>query len=271
MIVDLKDSGTEPHIRELRGLTSRNFNYHPRHPGHSSQRAQHRWRAEITNLGSRLCCLPICHLGNSLHRWVSGTGSKNWRRWSFSSSSPMADPAGSLWLQGSSQKTTELKPTPCLQQPRLWTKKRDFLPTQCFWLTAGPSCRVFNHQEGSRSSATSENNKTSVTLQWIHSHCGVGADQLSKVGSKLEQSAHPMSYSKARTIVRSSFKTEWWQHLDIGTEEDSVHQLNRVAQVTILRLRTRHCQLLSHIHRLKISHSDECPCGTGLQTTNHIL
>ena len=35
-----------------------------------------------------------------------------------SSSFPTADPSGSLWLQGSSQPTTELKPTPCLQQPR---------------------------------------------------------------------------------------------------------------------------------------------------------
>ena len=26
-----------------------------------------------------------------------------------------------------------------------------------------------------------------------------------------------------------------------------------------------------HLHRLKISHSDECPCGTGPQTTNLIL
>ena len=40
---------------------------------------------------------------------------------------------------------------------------------------------------------------------------------------------------------------------------------------TILRLRTGHCQLLSYLHRLKISHSDECPCGTGPQTSNHIL
>ena len=48
-------------------------------------------------------------------------------------------------------------------------------------------------------------NKTSVTLQWIPSHCGVGgneeADWLSKMGSKLEQSAHPMSYSLAKTIL----------------------------------------------------------------------
>ena len=118
-------------------------------------------------------------------------------------------------------------------------------------------------------------NKTSVTLQWIPSHCGVGgneeADQLSKMGSKLEQSAQPMSYSEAKTILRNNFRTEWQQRLYIGTEEDSIHQLDRAAQVTIFRLRTGHCQLLSHLHRLKISHSDECPCGTGPQTPNHIL
>ena len=49
-------------------------------------------------------------------------------------------------------------------------------------------------------------------------------------------------------------------HLDIGTEEDNILQLDRAAQVTICRLKTRHCQLLSHLHRLEISPSDECPC-----------
>ena len=118
-------------------------------------------------------------------------------------------------------------------------------------------------------------NKTSVTLQCIPSHCGVGgneeADRLSKMGSKLEQSAQPMSYSEAKTILRNNFRTDWRQRLVIGTEEDSIHQLDRAAHVTIFRLRTGHCQLLSHLHRLKISHSDECPCGTGPQTPNHIL
>ena len=55
-------------------------------------------------------------------------------------------------------------------------------------------------------------NKTSVTLQWIPSHCGVGgneeADWLSKMGSKLEQSVHPMSYSEAKTILRNNFRTK---------------------------------------------------------------
>ena len=118
-------------------------------------------------------------------------------------------------------------------------------------------------------------NKTSVTLQWIPSHCGVGgneeADQLSKVGSKLEQSAHPMSYCEAKTILRNNFRVEWQQCLDTGTEEYSIHQLDRAAQVTIFRLRTGQCQLLSHLYRLKISHSDECPCSIGPQTPNHIL
>ena len=114
-----------------------------------------------------------------------------------------------------------------------------------------------------------------MILQWIPSYCGVGgneeAERLSKMGSKLEQSAQPMSYREAKTILRNNFRTEWRQHLHIGTEEDSIHQLDRAAQVTIFRLRTGHCQLLSHLHRLKISHSEEHPCGTGPQTPNHIL
>ena len=86
------------------------------------------------------------------------------------------------------------------------------------------------------------------------------------MGSKFKQSAHPMSYSDVKITLRNSFRKEWRQRLDIGTEEDSIHQRDRAAQVTIFRLRTGHCQLLSHLHRLKISHS-----GTGPQSSNHVL
>ena len=55
-------------------------------------------------------------------------------------------------------------------------------------------------------------NKRAVTLQWIPSHCGVGgneeADPLLKMGRKLEQSAHPMSYSEAKATLRNNFRTE---------------------------------------------------------------
>ena len=71
--------------------------------------------------------------------------------------------------------------------------------------------------------------------------------------------------SEGTTDLEMKILTEWRQCLDIGTEEDSIHQLDRAAQVTIFRLRTGHCQLLFHIHRLNIFHSDECPCGTGPQ------
>ena len=76
-----------------------------------------------------------------------------------------------------------------------------------------------------------------------------------------------MSYIEAKIILRNNFRMEWQQRLAIGTEEDSIHQLDRAAQVAIFRMRTGHCQLLSHLHRQKISHSDECPCGP----TNYIL
>ena len=157
---------------------------------------------------------------------------------------------------------------------------RDFLPTWCFWLTAGQYCSLQSPGGDQIFSKIGQElsllkNKTPVTLQWIPYHCGVRgneeADRLSKMGSKLEQSAQPMSYSEAKTILRNNFRTEWRQRLDIGTEEDSIHQLDRAAQVSIFRLRTGHSQLLSHFHRLKISHSDECPHGTGPQTPNHIL
>ena len=74
-----------------------------------------------------------------------------------------------------------------------------------------------------------------------------------------------MSNSEAKAILRINFWTEWRQRLDTGTEEDRIHQLDRVAQVTIFRLKTGHSQLFSHLHRLKSSHSDEYPCGTGPQ------
>ena len=195
-----------------------------------------------------------------------------------SSSSPISDPSGSMWLKGSSQQITELKPTPCLQQPRPWTRKRDFLATQCFWLTAGPSCRVFNHQEGSRSSAASDRSCPCLRMKHLWPSSGsliiVALEAMRKQISCQKWEANwsnLMSYSEANAILRNSFRTEWQQLLDIGTEEDSIHQLDRAALVTISRLRSGHSQLLSPLHRLKISHTDECPCSTSPQTPNHIL
>ena len=43
-------------------------------------------------------------------------------------------------------------------------------------------------------------------------------------------------------------------------------ELVRWQETTIFRLRTGHCRLLSLIpYRLMLSHTDNCPCGTGVQ------
>ena len=65
-----------------------------------------------------------------------------------------------------------------------------------------------------------------------------------------------MSYSKAKAIVRNSFGSEWRQRLKHWNRRGQhpppppPPQLDRTAQVTILRLRTGHCQHPSLPHRL---------------------
>ena len=71
-------------------------------------------------------------------------------------------------------------------------------------------------------------------------------------------------------MLRNDFRRECDYAKTLG-QKDSIHQLERAAQVTIFRLTTGHFQLLSHLHRLKVSHSDEWPCGTGPQPPSHIL
>ena len=115
-------------------------------------------------------------------------------------------------------------------------------------------------------------NKTSVILQWILS---VVLEAMRKQISCQKWEANwsnlhtPCPTAKQRPYLETASGRSGDKRLDTGTEEDSIHQLDRVAQD--YRLRTGHCQVLSHLHRLKISHSDECPCGTGPQTHNHVL
>ena len=117
--------------------------------------------------------------------------------------------------------------------------------------------------------------KSTIILQWIPAHCGINgnekADALSKAGSKMEQTSHKVTYREAKTIIHNQYRTQWKRRLGVETGTDPIHQLQRHQQTILFRLRTGHCRLLSHLHRLKISHTDLCPCGTGPQTPEHIL
>ena len=53
--------------------------------------------------------------------------------------------------------------------------------------------------------------------------------------------------------------------------QDELHQLPRHQQTIIFRLRTGHCRLNSHLKRIGIKTSSQCPCGEADQTPEHYL
>ena len=53
--------------------------------------------------------------------------------------------------------------------------------------------------------------------------------------------------------------------------QDALHQLARHQQTIIFRLRTGHCRLNSHLKRIGVKTSAQCPCGEADQTPEHYL
>ena len=117
--------------------------------------------------------------------------------------------------------------------------------------------------------------KSSAVLQWIPSHCGIAgnekADALAKAASQRDQSAHPVTYREAKSIIKNGFGARWKKNMKLEPGKDAIHLLERDGQTRLFRLRTGHCRLLSHLYKLKISHTNECPCGTGIQDAEHVL
>ena len=107
-----------------------------------------------------------------------------------------------------------------------------------------------------------------MVLQWVPAHCGVpgneAADQLAKKGASERQPDRDLTYGDKRTIIKSARKPT--------AEKDDYHRLTRQEQVILLRLRTGHNRLNSHMCRkLGLAPSPNCRCGTGEQTAEHIL
>ena len=110
--------------------------------------------------------------------------------------------------------------------------------------------------------------KRRVVLQWIPAHCGINgngmADKLAKKGAAITQHDNPITLAEKKTITRHSFKTK--------KIHDNYHKLDRAGQVIILRLRTGHNRLNSHMHKtMKLVQSPLCTCQTENQSADHIL
>ena len=117
--------------------------------------------------------------------------------------------------------------------------------------------------------------KTTLTLQWIPSHCGIGgneeADKLAKKGSEQTQEEGSTSYAEQKQLLKTVFHYKWKERLNVERETDALATMTREQQVQMFRLRTGHCGLLAHLYRIGRSHTDQCPCGTGVQDVDHLL
>ena len=113
-----------------------------------------------------------------------------------------------------------------------------------------------------------------IAVQWIPAHCGLAgneeADRLAKHGSSLEQKSTKISYREAKTLIKREVRS-CSKELKDHNPADAIHQLKRQQQVVVFRLRTGHCRLNYHMHRLGLSHTPDCPCSTGPHTPEHVL
>ena len=87
-----------------------------------------------------------------------------------------------------------------------------------------------------------------------------------------EQVDRSASYPEVKTIFKVTQHSKWRLEHPLHNKADPYYLLTRREQVTVFRLRTGHNRLSYHLYsKLRIVHTEQCPCGTGSHTTEHLL
>ena len=94
----------------------------------------------------------------------------------------------------------------------------------------------------------------------------------SKEGREKEQPPSHLSYREVKTLIHNKKKAIFHCKTEgYNPNQDALHQLARHQQTIIFRLRTGHCRLNSHLKRIGVKTSAQCPCGEADQTPEHCL
>jgi ribonuclease HI len=134
------------------------------------------------------------------------------------------------------------------------------------------------------------NNDTNIILTWIPSHINLTnhdkVDQLAKNATKNNniQLQIPLNQHEINSDIQLKFNSEWKTiynnnnkgrffrtvepHFD---QIQPIHFQNRHMEKTIFRLKTGHCRLNSHLHKIGLHDSGLCDFCEELETVKHFI
>ena len=80
------------------------------------------------------------------------------------------------------------------------------------------------------------------------------------------------SYPEVKTILKAKQHSKWSHEHPRHNKADPYYLLTRREQVAVFRFKTGHNRLNYHLYsKLRIGYTAQCPCGSGSQTTEHLL
>ena len=110
---------------------------------------------------------------------------------------------------------------------------------------------------------------------WMRWPCTPTLVMLIFLGKKLGSSATYwvlLHCREVKTLIHNKNKAIFHCKTEgYNPNQDALHQLARHQQTIIFHLRTGHCRLNSHLKRIGVKTSAQCPCGEADQTPEHCL